>query len=79
MGVINTVAQFERDLLIERTQSGLARAKANGKTLGRPQILAELQKKQVIQQLQEGKTITSIARHFNTSRQTIMRIRDNNL
>ncbi|MCZ6919518.1 MAG: recombinase family protein [Rickettsia endosymbiont of Ixodes persulcatus] len=45
MGVINAVAQFERDLLIERTQSGLARAKANGKTLGRPQILAELQKK----------------------------------
>ncbi|MCZ6908529.1 MAG: recombinase family protein, partial [Rickettsia endosymbiont of Ixodes persulcatus] len=43
MGVINAVAQFERDLLIERTQSGLARAKANGKTLGRPQILAELQ------------------------------------
>ena len=79
MGVINAVAQFERDLLIERTQSGLARAKANGKTLGRPQILAELQKKQVIQQLQEGKTITSIARHFNTSRQTIIRIRDNNL
>lgn len=79
MGVINNVAQFERDLLIERTQSGLARAKANGKTLGRPQILAALQKKQVIQQLQEGKTITSIARHFNTSRQTIMRIRDNNL
>lgn len=44
MGVINAVAQFERDLLIERTQSGLARVKANGKTLGRPQILAELQK-----------------------------------
>ncbi|MCX4080055.1 recombinase family protein [Rickettsia rhipicephali] len=57
MGVINAVAQFERDLLIERTQSGLARAKANGKTLGRPQILAELQKKRVIQQLQEGKPL----------------------
>ena len=28
MGVINSVAQFERDLLIERTQSGLKRAKA---------------------------------------------------
>jgi len=36
MGVINAVAQFERDLLIERTQSGLARAKAQGKALGRP-------------------------------------------
>jgi putative DNA-invertase from lambdoid prophage Rac len=37
MGVIAAVAEFERDLLIERTQSGLARAKMEGKTLGRPQ------------------------------------------
>jgi putative DNA-invertase from lambdoid prophage Rac len=34
MIVLNAVAQFERDLLIERTQSGLKRAKAEGKTLG---------------------------------------------
>ena len=34
MGVINTVAQLERDLLIERTQSGLTRAKALGKRPG---------------------------------------------
>ena len=34
INVINTVAHFERDLLIERTQSGLARAKATGKPLG---------------------------------------------
>ena len=36
MNAINAVAQFERDLLIERTQSSLARAKAEGKILGRP-------------------------------------------
>ena len=36
MNVINAVAEFERDLLIERTQAGLSRAKAEGKTLGRP-------------------------------------------
>jgi putative DNA-invertase from lambdoid prophage Rac len=30
MGVINHVAQFERDLLIERRHAGLARAKAGG-------------------------------------------------
>lgn len=76
MGVINAVAQFERDLLIERTQSGLARAKSKGKTLGRPKILSELQRKQAVQQLQEGKNISVIARGFKTSRQTIMRIRD---
>src|SRR6516165_3823055 len=36
MGVLNAVAEFERDLLIVRTQAGLNRARAEGKTLGRP-------------------------------------------
>lgn len=76
MGVINTMAEFERDLLIERTQSGLTRAKSQGKTLGRPQILSVSQKQKVIRQLEERKTIAAIARNFNTSRQTIMRIRN---
>lgn len=47
MGVINAVAQFERDLLIERTQSGLARAKAQGKPLGRPAALTSNQQADV--------------------------------
>ena len=34
--VLAAMAEMERDLLVERTQSGLARAKAEGKTLGRP-------------------------------------------
>lgn len=76
MGVIAAVAEFERDLLIERTQAGLARAKAQGKSLGRPQILLESQKKQVMEQLQQGKTITTIAKYFTVSRQTIMRVRE---
>lgn len=76
MGVINSVAQFERDLLIERTQSGLVRAKSQGKSLGRPKVLLEEQKQEVIEQLQEGKNIMTIAKSFNVSRQTIMRIRD---
>lgn len=76
MGVINAVAQFERDLLIERTQSGLARAKSHGKILGRPKILSDTQTKQVIEQLQTGKAIAAIAKNFNVSRQTIMRIRN---
>lgn len=36
VSVINAVAQFERDLLIERTQAGLARAKTKGVLFGRP-------------------------------------------
>ena len=77
MSVINAVAQFERDLLIERTQSGLERAKSNGKTLGRPKVLNEEQTQQALQMLENGTAVAVIARIFNISRQTIMRIRDN--
>ena len=34
--IISSFAEFERDLISVRTKDGLARAKANGKTLGRP-------------------------------------------
>ena len=76
MGVINAVAQFERDLLIERTQAGLSRAKAQGKTLGRPPALSNKQQKLVHQKINQGESISAIAREFSTSRQTILRIRD---
>jgi len=76
MNVINAVAQFERDLLIERTQAGLARAKAEGKSLGRPAALSADQQCIVRRKIENGETISAIARKFKTSRQTIMRIRD---
>ncbi len=44
MGVLNVVAQFERDLLVERTNSGLVRAKAGGERLGRPNALDEAER-----------------------------------
>ena len=36
--IISAFAQLERDLIRERTLAGLARAKAQGKTLGRPRL-----------------------------------------
>lgn len=77
MGVINAMAEFERDLLIERTQAGLARAKAEGKTLGRPQSLKGGVIETVRARLAAGESVASVARDHSTSRQTIMRIRDN--
>jgi putative DNA-invertase from lambdoid prophage Rac len=71
MGVINAVAQFERDLLIEHTHSGLARAKAEGVVLGRPASLGGAQQ----QALAAGSSVSALAREYGTSRQTIMRIR----
>jgi len=76
MGVINAVAQFERDLLIERTNAGLARAKAEGVALGRPAALAAEQQAEARKALSAGASVSAVARQFRTSRQTIMRVRD---
>ena len=76
MQVLAAVAEFERDVLIERTQAGLTRAKAEGKHCGRPTSLSEDQRNEVCQRLQNGETVAALARAFNTSRQTIMRVRD---
>jgi putative DNA-invertase from lambdoid prophage Rac len=42
MQIIAAVAEFERDLLVEQTQSGIIQAKAAGKRFGRkPSLNAE--------------------------------------
>ncbi|HDR9083505.1 recombinase family protein [Burkholderia cenocepacia] len=76
MQVLNAVAEFERDLLIERTQAGIARARAEGKAMGRPSALTKQQQNEVRQQLSEGASVASLAKRYSTSRQTIMRVRD---
>ena len=75
MGVICAVAEFERDLLIERTQSGLARVKAAGKALGRKPSLSDDQQHEARQKLAAGVSVAQIARDLRTTRQTIMRVR----
>lgn len=76
MQVISAVAEFEKDLLIERTHAGIRRAKAAGKTFGRPTALRADQRHEVIKLLNAAVPVAKIARDFATSRQTIMRIRD---
>lgn len=75
MGVIAAVAQFERDLLIERTLSGQSRAKAAGVKFGRPPALANGERAKVIEQLAAGISISSVARASGVSRATVLRAR----
>ena len=76
MSVINAVAEFDRDLLIERTRSGLERAKAQGVALGRRAALSTDQQQAVVDSLAAGQSVSALAREYKTSRQTIMRARD---
>jgi putative DNA-invertase from lambdoid prophage Rac len=76
MTVLASVAQFERDLIVERTQAGLARAKAEGKALGRPSSLARADQAAVREALAAGVSVSELARRYGTSRQTVMRCRE---
>ncbi len=75
MQVIAAVAEFERDLLVERTQAGLTRAKAEGRRLGRPSALTAEQSCDIARRLEEGASVSALAREYDTSRQTIIRVR----
>jgi putative DNA-invertase from lambdoid prophage Rac len=74
MGVLSAVAEFERDLLIERTQAGLSRAKAEGKALGRPSALTAEQKQQVLASRKEGVSLGVLAARYGVSRAAIQRV-----
>ena len=73
MGVIAAVAEFERDLLIERTQSGLMRAKKSGKKLGRPAVLSSEQQEEVREQRARGASLGALAKQFGVTKAAIQR------
>jgi len=74
MGVIAAVAEFERDLLIERTHSGLARAKAAGRSLGRPQALSKAAQQDIISKRAQGVSLGVLAKAHGVSRAAIQRV-----
>lgn len=73
MAVIAAVAEFERDLLIERTQAGLIRAKAQGKRLGRPSSLTPEQQEIVRNKRSQGASLGNLAKEYSVSRSAIQR------
>ncbi|MBT9521093.1 MAG: helix-turn-helix domain-containing protein [Dechloromonas sp.] len=68
---------MERDLLVERTQAGLARAKAEGKTLGRPSKTTQDQRSEIRHRLDKGESVSALARAYGVSRATISATRNN--
>lgn len=74
--VLAAVADFERELIIERTQAGQARARAEGKHMGRPAKTTEEQRKVIRKSLLKGSTVSDMAKQFDVSRATIINIRD---
>lgn len=73
MSVIAAVAEFERDLLVERTHAGLSRAKAQGKKLGRPSSLTSEQVAAIRDRRDDGASLAALAKQYGVSRSAIQR------
>lgn len=71
MGVLAAVAEFERDLLVERTQAGLVRAKAEGKVLGRP---AKASANRVLHLKAQQLSQSAVAKELEVSLSTVKRL-----
>lgn len=75
MQVIAAVAEFELDLLRERTRAGLERAMAEGKRPGRPSALSAQDAAEVREQIAAGVPIKALAAAYGVGRATIQRLR----
>jgi DNA invertase Pin-like site-specific DNA recombinase len=75
--IIAAVAEMERDLLVERTNSGLTAARARGRKGGRKQSITPAQIRRA-QKLYDARdlTVSEIAKTMGCSRQTIYRYID---
>jgi len=74
--VLAAVADFERELIIERTRAGQERARGEGKHMGRPPKTTEVQRQVIRARLGNGETVTAVARDFKVSRATVLAARD---
>lgn len=70
--MLAAVAEMERDLLVERTQAGLARAKSEGKTLGRPSKTTVEQRADIVANYAAGESVSALGRLYNISRANIL-------
>jgi DNA invertase Pin-like site-specific DNA recombinase len=71
--LLAAVAEFERDLIRERTKAGMARARAEGKRIGRPRVLVDIAEAQALWKGGEGLSYRKIAKRMQCSATKIFR------
>ncbi len=72
--IFGSIAQFQRELIVERTNEGLAAAKKRGRVIGRPPALSPDQQVEARRMRdEERRPISEVARLFEVSTQTIRR------
>jgi DNA invertase Pin-like site-specific DNA recombinase len=71
--IMGALAEFERDLIRERTRAGMKAAKKRGKHVGRPKALSPAQVQHMHELLAAGKTQREVAELLGVSANTIGR------
>lgn len=71
LNMLGAVAQFERALIRERQQEGIALAKKRGAYKGRKKALSASQAKDLMQRVEAGESKAALAREFGVTRATL--------
>lgn len=74
MQMVGVFAEFERNMLKERTRKGLEYAKGQGRVGGRRPKLKPIQVEEILQFHQNGKSALELSQLFNVHKATIYRI-----
>lgn len=75
MQMLGSFAEFEREMIRERTRAGLHEARAQGRALGRKPKITAAQKDEIVAAVASGrKTPAEAARLFKIHRATVSRI-----
>jgi DNA invertase Pin-like site-specific DNA recombinase len=72
--ILGGLAEFERYLILSRTDEGRQRAKARGVRFGRKPKLTKHQREEALARKNNGETLTEIAKTYNVSHMTISRL-----
>ena len=73
--VLGGIATFERRLILNRTNEGRAKARAEGVVFGRKPKLTAHQKREALKRLDAGEATRDIALSYNVSHMTIQRLK----
>jgi DNA invertase Pin-like site-specific DNA recombinase len=71
--VLAGLAEFERSLIMARTQAGIVKARARGVTFGRPVKLNAKQRRIIAERYASGETMAALASEFSVGEATVWR------